>query len=122
MNDNIMEILLDIQKHNKIVDARFDQIDKRFEQIDKKFEQIDKKFEQIDQKFEQIDQKFEQIDARLDDIQYGVSEVIKGITNYFGNEIGINKNEKFKSMSHMQILEDHEDRISLLESKRIANQ
>ena len=40
----------------------------------------------------------------------------------FDEKLGYSKNEKFKSMSHMHILENHEDRISSLESKKVSNQ
>ena len=112
----------DIKERNKQVDTRFDKIDERLNQMDKRMDAMDARFDQIDKRFDQIDKRFGQNDKRFDDVEKDVSDSLESIINYFSKSIGTNNVNKFKSKSHMQILENHENRISALESKRVANQ
>ncbi len=41
----------DIQRLEKVMNRRFEQVDKRFVQVDKRFEQVDKRFEQVNDQF-----------------------------------------------------------------------
>lgn len=74
------------------------------------------------ERFDNIDKTLKEINKRTTDIENDVSENLISITNYYSKELGSKNVKKFDSKSHMQILEEHEDRISKLESEKVANQ
>ena len=74
------------------------------------------------ERFDNIDKTLKEINKRTTDIENDVSENLISITNFYSKELGSKNVKKFDSKSHMQILEEHEDRISKLESEKVANQ
>ena len=116
---NVQNTLLTMQQDNK---ERFEKIDERFEKIDERFEKIDQRFEKIDERFDGVDARLDKIDGKIGEIVVDVSDHITLIFEKMYEKFGTSNKDEFKSKSHMQILEDHEKRISLLESKKIANQ
>ena len=74
------------------------------------------------ERFDNIDKTLKEINKRTSDIEKDVSENLISITKYYSKELGSRNVDQFDSKSHMQILEEHEDRISKLESEKVANQ
>lgn len=73
-------------------------------------------------RFNSIDDRLEKLENRTSNIENDVSFSLDFIMKKTSEMFGTSNNDKFKSKSHMQILENHEERISLLESKKVANQ
>ena len=112
MLSNVQNTLLTMQQENQT----------RFEKIDERFDGIDTRLDKIDERFDGIDTRLDKIDNSIKEIVGDVSDHINIIFEKMYEKFGTSEKEKFKSKSHMQILEEHEDRISKLESEKVANQ
>ena len=81
-----------------------------------------KRFDGIDKRLDRVDERLDKVEKNIGEIVVDVSDNIKIIFEKMYEKFGNSEKEKFKSKSHMQILEEHEDRISELESKNFVNQ
>ena len=136
IQNTLIKMQQDQKERNKVVDARFDKMDARMDEMDARMDKMDARMDKMDARLDKMDARMDKMDARLDDmdkkfvktnkeiidIVNDVSDTTHFILNKLDEKLGNTKNEKLKSKSHMQILENHEDRISTLESKKVANQ
>jgi chromosome segregation ATPase len=110
----------------KQIDKHFEQVDKHFEQVDKRFEQVDKRFEQVDRRFDSIDRKLDTHERRLDEHDNKFAQNHNELLNYLDKIFGAiqelrteNKASTFLYDKHSEKINDHEERISVLEEKII---
>ena len=104
------------------VDARFDKVDAKFDAIDLKFDAIDVKFDAIDAKFDKVNTKFDAVDARIDDVGEQIHR--QGVLNEERDRKADQTLELMQLMHQenrqfhkkMDMLDNHEHRISALES------
>ena len=123
---NIQETLKDMKAEDRKRDGMLLNVQNtliKMQQDNKeRFEKIDERFVQIDERFDNIDNVLKEINKRTSDIENDVSFNLTFMEEYFSRVLGSKNVDKFDSKSHMQILEEHEDRISKLESEKVANQ
>ena len=129
IQNTLIKMQQDQKERNKVVDARFDKMDARFDKMDARMDEMDARMDKMDARMDKMDARLDDMDKKfvktnkeIIDIVNDVSDTTHFILNKLDEKLGNTKNEKLKSKSHMQILENHEDRISTLESKKVANQ
>lgn len=122
IQNTLIKMQQDQKERNKVVDARFDKMDARMDEMDARMDKMDARMDKMDARLDEMDKKFVKTNKEIIDIVNDVSDTTHFILNKLDEKLGNTKNEKLKSKSHMQILENHEDRISTLESKKVANQ
>jgi len=106
LHERADHILLSLDKHMKDTAYRFREVDRRFEAVDQRFEQIDRRFDAIDRRFDAIDQRFMIVDQNFKTVQeqfkQQTRDIIDALFPFF--------------TSVEQILNKHENRITILEA------
>jgi hypothetical protein len=83
-------------------------VDRRFKAVDKRFDAVDQRFDAVDQRFEQIDACFDRLSARMDAGFMSMNDKLSAILRILDQ----------KSDHHFKILNEHEERLSDLETWR----
>jgi chromosome segregation ATPase len=130
-NERLEQVNQRLDRH----DERFNQIDERFNQIDERFNQIDQRFDQMDERFKKVDERFGTMDTRIDSLESEThklrvleeanSELIKVIAEVQSRH-GEKLDELAKGLEPLKdlrdfiqrVAEDHERRITELETKQ----
>ena len=93
------------------MDQRFNVVDQRLEAVDRRFDAVDKRFEAVDKRFEAVDHRFDQLTVRQD---VGFRSIHDKLDKLNAILQIIDK----KSDHHFKILNEHEERLSDLETWR----
>ena len=93
------------------MDQRFKTVDKRFEAVDKRFDAVDKRFDAVDKRFVQVDKRFHHLNAKMDAGLRSMHDKLDKLT-------AVLQNLDNKSDHHFKILNEHDERISDLETWR----
>lgn len=85
--------------------------------VEEKFKKIDRRFEQIDERFEQIDERFEQIDKQFTDVKDRILTSEDKIMKRLDDLDSDNAAGTLQTRRLTVRVDNHEKRISSLESK-----
>lgn len=85
--------------------------------VGEKFEEVNERFEKIDQRFEQIDQRFEQVDQQFTDMRDRILTSEDKIMKRLDNLDADNAAATLQARRQTITIDNHEKRISSLESK-----
>jgi len=88
-----------------------ERMDQRFKVVDKRFKAVDKRFDEVDKRFEHVDARFDRLSARMDAGFRSMHDKLDKLT-------AVLQNLDNKSDHHFKILNEHDERLSDLETWR----
>ena len=124
---SLIELKKSIDEQIKQVDERFNHVDERFNHVDERFNHVDERFNQVDERFTKVDERFtgaekdraalkSQLEIKLEALEAQVHLV-------YDEVIGTRSDVRAVRSEHAtftQLFDNHEVRISALESKKPA--
>jgi chromosome segregation ATPase len=148
MDDQMKQIVSALKPLFDHINVKLEQMDVKFDHINAQFAQVKTKFDQMDAKFDRLDNRFERVESKLSDVngtarrtaivvaklQEDVTDIKlematkrdisqqNGRLSALATEIENSRKERILAeksyMRHEHRLDDHQERLSRLETRR----